>query len=241
MKYTRYDFRRRKEEKISVAVIFISIILAAVLLGTALSSLFIKGQSGKADSGQKSGSGTKSSSQNGTDSEAGAVPLKFLIIQGGNFTNESYAMTLKESLKAIVNPFSVKEEDGKTRVLAGIFNEDEYEAALKKLTDKSLDNSKMTYEINIEDQSCLEIEEIIRAHLRCLTPLTEQNTISVKTDDIKKWLPTLPAVKENSKHFKELEAYKTYISSLPAEIGKDKVEENYIYIYNLLKKVGTKI
>lgn len=239
MKYTRYDYRRKREERVSIIVILASIILAAVLLGTALSSLFIKNQAGKSKPQQNSSNSGQTAQKSDPGTAENAAPVRFLLVQGGVFQNKDYAATRKGKLKEVANPFSVEEDSG-TRVFAGIFNEAEYDAVVKKVTEKGLPAAKVTYEINIEDQSCLEIAEIIKGHLKCLTPLTEQNAVAVGTENIKSWLPTLPKVDEKAKYYSLLEEYKTYINSLPAKIEKDKAEENYIYIYNILKKVGIK-
>ncbi len=238
MKYTRYDYRRKKEEKISVAVIFISIILAAVLLGTALSSLFIKNQSGKPNSNQNVKSPTPTPQAN--SGKDGTVPAKVLLIQSGFYKVKENAADCKAKLKDTVNPFQVDEADGGIRVFAGIFNEGDSDNIIKTLSDKGMPPSKVTYEINIEDQSSLEISEIIKGHLKCLTKLLEQNVASVKTDEFKTWLSTLSKVDEKAKYYSVLEEYKKYIGAMPADISKDKAEENYVYIYNVVKKVGIK-
>lgn len=45
---------------------------------------------------------------------------------------------------------------------------------------------------------------------------------------------------KNSKNYALLEEYKEYINELPSKLQIDKLEENYIYIYNILNKIGNK-
>lgn len=98
------------------------------------------------------------------------------------------------------------------------------------MTEKSLANFKITYEVSTDEQSAYELTEIIKAHLQHLTMLTESTVPSVNTEIFKTWLSTLPKVEKSSKNYDLLEEYKKYVNSLPDKLGKEKAEENYIYI-----------
>jgi uncharacterized protein YtpQ (UPF0354 family) len=47
----------------------------------------------------------------------------------------------------------------------------------------------------------------------------------------------LEGADKNSKNFIILKDLKENVSKLPSQLSKDKVEGNYIYIYNVLKKI----
>jgi hypothetical protein len=236
MKYTRYDYRRKKEDKTTVIVMFVSIVLAAVLLGTALSSLFMK-DSGSSIPEEDSTSVTNSTPEPNTAEKNTTV--NFIVIQGGYYGVKENADIQKEKLKMVVNPFIV-EDTGKYRVLAGIYNEDEYEKIVKKIKEGGLDNAKTTYSIQAVDQSIYQITEIIKGHLKILTTLVDSTVTAVKTEDFKVWIGTLSETDESNEQYQLLEEYKKYVNSLPEEISKEKVEENYIYIYEIIKKIQAK-
>lgn len=238
MKYTRYDYRRKKGDKTTVIVMFASIVLAALLLGTLFSSIFLKDKPTSTSSPVEN---TKNEGEAVQD--AGAAEknpsTKFIVIQSGYFGVKSNADVQKDKLKKVINPFTV-EDDGKFRVLAGIYNEGEYEKVLEKIVQQGLDNAKTTYIVENSDQSVYQISEIMKGHLKILTTLTEATVTAVKTEEFKTWISSLSKIEESSEHSALLEEYKKYINSLPVEIGKDKAEENYIYIYGIIKKIGVK-
>lgn len=234
MKYTRYDLKR-KSKNTELVILLIGILLTSVFLGTILSHLFIT-NSGKVPITDSS---KQSNSADNKNQVVNHSPEKFIIIQSGLYSVKKTAEEQNERLKQIINPFMV-EEDGKFRVLAGIYTEQDYDEIMKKMTDKKLDNFKITYEVSADEQATYELTEIIKAHLQHLTNLTKPNVSSVKTESFKTWLLTLPNVEKNCKNYSLLEEYKKYINFLPAEEKREKAGENYVFIYNILKKIGTK-
>ena len=236
MKYTRYDYRRKKEDKTAAIVMFISIVLTAVLLGTTLSSLFIKGSGGAVPKENKDSVSEKVQETNAVESN---TSTSFIVIQGGYYGVKDNAEAQKEKLKVVVNPFMI-EDNGKYRVLAGIFNISEYEKVVKKIEENGLDKAKITYDVEVNDQSVYQITEIIKGHLKILTTLIDSTVTAVKTEDFKTWIGTLSNTEEKNQHYQLLDEYKKYINSLPEEITKEKVEENYTYIYEVIKKIQSK-
>ncbi|WP_139905181.1 SPOR domain-containing protein [Clostridium thermarum] len=239
MKYTRYDYKRKKEDKTVVIVMLVSIVLAAVLLGTALSSIFIKDRGTKAPIENKSEEAVTDTVQQHSEKESNNLPARFIIIQSGYYGVKENAQNQKDKVKTVLNPFTI-EEEGKFRVLAGIFNENDYDKILKKMNDNGLDNTKITYEINTDEESSYLIAEIMKGHLKILTTLTESYVTAVKTEEFKTWLAPLSSANEKDENYTILQEYKKYLSSLPDEIVKEKAEENYTYIYEVIKKVGIK-
>lgn len=234
MKYTRYDFKRKSKNS-ALILLLIGILLTSLIMGIILSNLFITnfGKAPIIDSSKQV------NAANNKNQEVNHSPEKFIIIQSGLYSVKKTAEEQNERLKQIINPFMI-EEDGKFRVLAGIYTVKDYDEIMKKMTDKKLENFKITYEVNTDEQATYELTEIIKAHIQHLTKLTNPNVSLVKTESFKTWLLTLPNVEKNCKNYSLLEEYKKYINSLPAEERREKAGENYTYIYNLLKKIGTK-
>ena len=111
---------------------------------------------------------------------------------------------------------------------------------MKSLTDQKVDNSKIIFTIKKDDLCNVEIAEIINANLEILNKLSEQDVKSIQTDELKKWCSSLKSEKmENSNNKLVLKELKEYVSKLPKEIEKDKAEENYVYMFKVLKKVNS--
>jgi hypothetical protein len=108
---------------------------------------------------------------------------------------------------------------------------------MKLLTEKGIENSKMSFSIDSSDNCDDEIVEIINANIQILTKLSEQNVKSIQTDSLKSWCASLKAVDKGSRNIMILDDLKLYINSFPKELTKEKAVENYVYLYNTLKKM----
>lgn len=235
MKYTRYDYRRKKEDKMSFGVMLLSIVLAAILIGTLLSNMFLKGgEKLKPQSG-----GDSKGVQQKVDNNTGNS-YNFVLAQAGYYGIEDNAKLQKEKLKTAGIPFMVKDEGG-FRVFAGIFLESEYDDVKNKLTQLNIENSKVTYEVDIREKSTKLLVEIIKGHLQILNALSQNNAAAVKTEEFKDWLKKeTDKLEQGNKNYDLIEEYTAYINSLPEEIDNSKVEEGYLLIYKMILKIGSK-
>jgi hypothetical protein len=237
MKYTRYDLKREKSTK--PFVFFTCIILAAAfILGTFIFKVGFRASGNLNQNVANAVSQNKV--QNTSDKSSSAVDgksTKFIVVQGGIYKDKNNAAEEKSLLTKYGFPFSIQDSD-KTRVFLGVFQEDVGEKMMKSLTDQKVDNSKMAFTIKRNDLCNVEIAEIINANLEILNKLSEQDVKSIQTDGLKKWCSSLKSEKtENGNNKLVLKDLMEYVSKLPKEITKDKAEENYIYIFNILKKV----
>lgn len=237
MKYTRYDLKR--EKSIKSFVIFTCIIFAtAFILGTFIFKVIFK-TSGNLNSNTASTAfQNKIHNDSNSNSVVDGKSVKFIVVQGGVYKDKNNAIQEKNLLTKYGVPFSIQDSD-KTKVFLGIFQEDIGEKMMKSLTDQKVDNSKVVFTIKKDDLCNAEIAEIINANLQILNKLLEQDVKSIQTDGLKKWCSSLKCgedeKRDNKLVLKELEEH---VSKLPKEIEKDKVEENYTYIFNVLKKVN---
>lgn len=235
MKYTRYDYRRKKNDKISFSVMLLSIVVAAMLIGTILSNMFLKDST----TGKSQGGGPSNNTQQRVDGSSGEK-YPFILLQAGFYGMEDNAKSQKEGLKTVGIPFMV-EEEGSYRVFAGIFFESDYESVKSKLDQQNIANSKITYEIDITEKSANLIVEIMKGHLQILNALSQSNAASVKTEEFKSWLKNeTEKLDKNSNNYNLIVEYKAYINSLPEEIDESKVEEGYLYMYKIILKIGSK-
>jgi hypothetical protein len=242
MKYTRYDIKKKNKGNYGLLIVLISVLIASYLLGSGLSSLFIKNakptvsdeNARKPDISIEQGS-TKESTVVKTEN----IIIKFVCIQNGIFESKENAELLKNKVKEILNPFSVKEES-KTRVLAGIFIEGDAQKYIELLNSKGIDNSSIKFELNKNDKCDAEIVEIINGYIKILSELLDRNVKSIQTTGFKQYVSSLEKVEGTSKNYSILEELKKYVGALPEAITRDKTEENYIYLYNILRKVTGK-
>ncbi|ADK13788.1 MULTISPECIES: hypothetical protein [Clostridium] len=237
MKYTRYDLKREKSTK--SFVFFTCIILAAAfILGTFIFKVVFRTSGNLNDNTASTVSQNKV--QNTSDKSSSAVDGKsteFIAVQGGVYKDKNNAAEEKSLLAKYGFPFCIQDSD-KTRVFLGVFQEDVGEKMMKSLTDQKIDNSKMAFTIKRDDLCNVEIAEIINANLEILNKLSEQDVKSIQTDELKKWCSSLKSEKtENGNNKLVLKDLTEYVNKLPKEITKDKAEENYMYIFNILKKV----
>lgn len=240
MKYTRYDLKRKNDNKVFIFIMLLIFVLAFVF-GTAIFKIIMR-NSGNLDTG---GNSTSSISQakdstKATDGTTGSNKIiKFIAIQGGIYKNKDNVEAEKSILNQYGTPFNIT-EDSKTRVFLGIYAESQGEQIMKSLTEQKVDNSKMLFTINTTDLCDAEIGEIINANIQILNKLGEKNVKAVQTDDLKKWCVSLNKVNSDSKNIAVLNDIKDHVSKMPKEITKDKAGENYEYIYGVLKKMNSK-
>ncbi|GAA0747577.1 hypothetical protein [Clostridium oceanicum] len=234
MKYTRYDFKKRNKGNFVFVLIIVLVLVLAFVLGTVIFKVFQNKDSVKITNSTNKNKNTKScdvkySSNNNT---------RFILIQKGIYADKNNAMTTLNSIKSYPKSFPI-EEGGKTRVCFGFYYEKDAEKLIKDLKEKKIENSSIKFDLSKKDLCDIEIVEILNAHIQIVDKLSENGVKSVKTDEFKKWVASLQQVKGKNKNLETLNKMKSYISKMPKELNKDKKNENYSYIYNILKAVKT--
>lgn len=227
MKYTRYDLKRKKDGSKILILILALIILLAIIIGTIIYKII----SINTKTNSKSTSNNSTVIKNNSNSKT----MKFIVVQGGMYAIKNNVSPEVDILKPYGTPFTI-DQDSKTRVFLGIYNEQDGLNIMKTLTDKKVDNSKVLFQISEADTCDAEIAEIVNADIEIIKKLSDSNVKAIKTSDFKKWVVDLKKVDNNSKHIKELNSLKDYIGKLPDEISKDKITENYTFMYNILQQ-----
>lgn len=239
MKYTRYDLKNKNNGKTFILLVLLVLVLA-FLFGTIIFKLFSGNYNGGKSLGNETSTGknsvSKSNVQNVTNQNS-TQAAKFIVIQGGIYANKENAEVEKNLLNAYGSPFTVT-EDNKTRVLLGIYVEDQGEKIIKSLNDAKVDNSKMLFTINKDNVCDAEIAEIVSANIQILNKLSEKDVKAIQTSELKKWCSSLNNENNQGKNIAVLKQLKDDVNKMPKEISKDKAAENYIYLYQILKKVG---
>lgn len=227
MGYTRYDLRRKKKHNYSYIILICGVLVLAFISGSIISKLFIKDINSEESNSLKN--------QNNIVQPVGEK--SFIAIQGGVFANKENAEKLKISLSVYGNPFIVS-ENGKNRVILGIYTEKESEEIINKLKGNNIEFSKISFKYDLSNPCNLQIAETIDAQLQIIEKLSEDNVKSVQTKQLKKWCNDLKSVDENEANYNTLIDLKEHIKKLPDEITKDSLEEYNIYLYKKLKEVN---
>ena len=235
MKYTRYDMKKRSNGNFVFGIVLVATLIFAFIIGTVISNIFIK-NSNINKVPPKANSNVADVSKN-TEKKI----VKYIVVQNGKFKNAENIEQAKGKLAALGNPFTIQEQDG-TRVLLGIYSEEEGLKAIKMLSDKGIENSKMVFDINAGSSPCdEEIAAIISNELSILTKMSDNEVKYIDIKDFKNWCSSeIKAADKNSKNIAVMNELKSHVDSLPNELKKDKVPETYVFLYNQLKKISGK-
>lgn len=217
--YTRFNLKRKKKRNLTfILVLFILVVVIFSILKIVSYT-----------------SNSKVAFKEDKLPKEKSVSYNYICIQTGVYTDADNAQEAFKTISPLGNPFTVT-EDGNTRVLLGIYTKEQGEKIIQQMNEKSIPNSKFAYKITNEGLCSAEIGEIINANIVVLNRLCESDVKAVEVKDLKSWSKSLKAVDKKSKDFDTLDKLKKYISSLPDEITKDKANENYKFIYTILKK-----
>ncbi|MCT8978237.1 hypothetical protein N4T77_16740 [Clostridium sp. CX1] len=244
MKYTRYDLKRKNDNKAFILMILLVFILAFIL-GTAIFRLLTGNALGFNSGGSNTNNGgsvnnsSKAVDSSSKNTDTSDKIVKYIAVQGGIYQNKENVDSEKNLLIQYGTPFTVVEND-KTRVFLGVYTESHGEEIIKSLSEQKVDNSKMLFTISKKDLCDSEITEIINANLQILNKLSEKDVKAIQTEELKKWCSSLKKVDKDSKNINLLNDIKNHVNNMPKELPKDKAAENYAYIYSILKKMSQK-
>lgn len=228
IKYTRYDLKKKRKSNFLFVAIIVSILLLALIVGSAFFKAFIKEHSVNAVKNENS----KAKEE---------IPIKtkeqrFIAIQGGLFKNKEYLESNKNKLRAFGEPFCIEEDRG-NRVFIGIYEEKEGELMTTKLKEKNIDSSKMTFIIKTENQCDSEISEILKTYIKILYRFNEKDIKSIKIKEFKSWCKGLESSDKKYKNLNIRKELKDHINKLPDELHKENVSGEYIFIFKTLNRI----
>ena len=128
----------------------------------------------------------------------------------------------------------VIQEEGKFKVMAGIYIDEESAKKTEELTKASINNFTIKCSIP-KDSSEKKIEaQIIEGYLQIINKFEESDVKSVKTVDFKKWTEeTVANIKSPSE---EVQNLVKVIKELPDEYTKKDVKASKDFLYKLLIK-----
>lgn len=235
LKYTRYDVRRKKRGT-TVTVVFFVLFLCLLIALSIYAKYFFKGYNINDGKSNKTSSGDVTPSK-----KSESKPVNYLILQCGIYKDAKNLEEEKKLLSQYGNVFTAESNEG-TRVYIGIFSDSKKCSKISEaLSGKQIDNILATYEIDKSDVCNAEITEILNAGIQIVDKLSQKDVKSYKTQDLKKWCAGLQIVDSKAKGYAQLTECKKFVSQLPDEINKDYIAKINAFMFNQIKKAGTKL
>jgi hypothetical protein len=223
MRYTRYEYKKSSKIKFLLSVtIIIGISIGG---GLYISNFIFDGKHITNNSSNNSIYSTEGNNQ-------GKIK-KFISLQCGYYAKEENAKELLTSISKYCDPFII-EEDGKYRVLAGIYKEEDGLKKMDELKSNKIDVSKINLNISINNEENKKIIEIVDGFLTIVSKLQDIEVKSIKTTEFKEWANKIINDDKIVKSEK-INNFNNYVKNLPDEINKDNSKTNLQELYKLIK------
>ena len=223
MRYTRYEYK--KSSKIKFLLCVTIIIGISIGGGLYISNFIFDEKHIKNNSSNNSIYSTEGNNQ-------GKIQ-KFISLQCGYYSKEENAKELLTSISKYCDPFII-EEDGKYRVLAGIYKEEDGLKKLDELKSNKIDVAKINLNISSNNEENKKIIEIVDGFLTIISKLQDAEVKSIKTTEFKEWANKI--VNDNNiVKSEKINNLSNYVKNLPDEINKDNSKTNLQELYKLIK------
>ena len=225
MKYTRYNYKNKKDKGMKSMAFFITVILLAVILGTMLAKFIFTGNLSSVinDIGNVKGQESNISEEDGNSKLHGT----FEIIQCGYYSKEEYALETQKKVNGTIPVYIIKDGD-KFRVISGIYQVDKGEEDKNKIAALGVQTVRLKIDIQGETYYDSLIYGLIDGYMKIFDGLKDNK---VKTEEFKKWAA---AFEEKGERANDIKTIKEHINNLPAELTKDKIPEEIAFLSNLL-------
>ncbi len=219
MRYTRYEYKKSSKAKFLISVVVI--VGISISGGLYASNVIFDG---------KEIHDINSSSD--SDYSNGDELPKIIVLQCGYYSKQENAKESLTTLAKYCDPFIV-EDDGKYRVLAGIYNEDDGLKKMQEFKSNNIDVTKIS--LNIPDNSLenKKVIEVVNGFLTIINKLQDNEVKSIKTAEFKTWTDKI--IEDGSNNSKKVNDLGNYVKNLPDEIDKANSNTNIQELYNLIK------
>jgi hypothetical protein len=222
MRYTRYEYKKSSKIKFicSVAVI----VGISIGSGLYISKILFGGNQIK----DSNSSSTKYSTQESNDYNVQDI----IALQCGYYSKEENAKELVTSLSSYCQPFIV-EDDGKYRVIAGIYKEQDGTKKIEEFKSKNIDVAKISLGVSSDNIENKKIIEIADGFLTIVNKLQDSEVKSIKTAEFKAWADKV--INDGSGGSKNMESLSDYVKNMPDEIDKTNSSTSMEELYKLIK------
>lgn len=225
MRYTRYNYKKKNRGGFLLWILLI--IMLSVAIGITVFKMFFS--DGKVEKSIKVPNKEQQEKVETTEQNSSI----FKIIQCGLFSKEENAKDTLTTLPSSMTGFIV-EDEGKFKVMAGIYNNEDSEKKIDELTKASINSFGIKCAIP-KDSSDKKVEaQIVEGYLQIINKFEESNVKSVKTADFKKWTEeVIVNIKDPNE---ELQSLIKVVNELPDEYTKKNLQESKVFLYKLLMK-----
>lgn len=255
MRYTRYNYKKKKNNDIFKFIVsFIGMSAFVIIVGVLLANVIIHflplNNASTADASNKNEqvqtdnvenvsidvSDGKAAEVANTDivseTTQGTINTSFMAIQCGYFAQEVNA---KEVFNKVANEYGafIYNDADKFKVLAGVYDSDEGQVVIDRLTASGIECAKVEFNLNSGSTIENQIAGIYDGYLEILATAFKDDVKSVDTTDFKGWVSKLDDIKEGDK-YEVLSDLKKHINELGAEINKENVSSEIQYLYKVL-------
>ena len=220
MRYTRYEYKKSNKIKFLCSVA----IIASISIGGGLfiSNFIFDGK-------QIEDNNSDNSIQGNNQGEV----QNLIALQCGYYSKEENAKELLTAISKYCEPFIV-EEDGKYRVLAGIYKEEDGLKKIEEFKANNIDIAKVNLNISSDNLEIKKIIEVIDGFLTITNKLEDSGVKSIKTTEFKAWADKIINDGSSVKS-KKIDDLSSYVNNLPDEINKENSNTNIQELYKLLK------
>ena len=222
MKYTRYEYKKYEKLKFVFSIVLIATITIAG--GLYASKFLFKGNLrnlSEVTEGEKTEDKEKNSSYEG-----------IIALQCGYYSNAENAEKALDEISNNNNSCFIYEDEGKFRVMAGIYLENEVPEKVKEFTDEGIETSKKRIEMKNESEDERELYEIISGYLTVSQKLHEEGVKSIKTAEFKKWANNIAEGNENNKVL----LINDIINNMPEELDTEKMKNINSAVYKVISE-----
>lgn len=223
MRYTRYEYKKSGKLKFLCSVV----IIAGISIG---GGLYI---SNVIFDGKEIQSINKNDLEQSTNKDDSGKIQNIIALQCGYYSKEENAKDLLASISKYCQPFII-EDDGKYRVIAGIYTEEDSAKKIEEFKANNIDVAKVNLNISSDNIDGSKIMEVINGFLTITNKLQDNQVKSIKTDEFKEWSNKI-INDGNQVGTEKLKELNDYVNNLPEEIDKTNNNTNMQQIYKLIK------
>lgn len=223
MRYTRYEYKKSGKLKFLCSVA----IIAGISIG---GGLYI---SNVIFDGKEIQSINKNDLKQSNIKDDSDKIQNIIALQCGYYSKEENAKDSLNSISKYCQPFII-EDDGKYRVIAGIYTEEDAAKKIEEFKAGSIDVAKINLNLSSDNIDSKKIIEIINGFLTITNKLQDDQVKSIKTDEFKAWSDKVTN-DGNQVKTEKLKQLNDYVNSLPEEIDKTNNNTNMQQIYKLIK------
>ncbi|AWK50739.1 sporulation-associated protein [Clostridium beijerinckii] len=223
MRYTRYEYK--KSGKIKFLCSITIIVGISIVCGLYISNFIFNEKQIQDNNNDNS----RYSIEGNNEAEIKSI----ISLQCGYYSKEENAKELLTLISKYCQPFII-EDDGKYRVLAGIYKEEDGLKKIEEFKANNIDVTKVNLIISSNNIESKKVIEVIDGFLTITKKLEEASVKSIKTAEFKEWADKIVNDGSNAKS-KTIEGLSSYVKNLPDEINKENNNINIQDLYKLIK------